>query len=237
MQWIPFTQWRELYGKKRPLQSPLYISHLLGTLVGDIVYANVMGTHMIVLNSSEAAEELLERRGNIYSERAYQHFMMEMIGWRENTVMLPFGPRLKDSRRLFAQKLGSATGLQELSYFAEVETREFGVLSFSPILSTVSLQRFRSLTAKIILDVAYGYQVKADDDDLVELIERALAEWSRATSPGAYLVDSFTWRKLPLEFNFRILSNQSKWNTCLHGSRGLFSKQRLSACAVTSTIL
>jgi hypothetical protein len=50
---------------------------------------------------------------------------MDMVGGRELTVLLPYGPRLKESRRLFAQTVGSADALREMSHNAEAEAREF----------------------------------------------------------------------------------------------------------------
>lgn len=38
---------------------------------GDVVHLNMMGQHMIFLNSPEAAVDLLEKRSNIYSDRIY----------------------------------------------------------------------------------------------------------------------------------------------------------------------
>lgn len=42
---------------------------------GDLVYANVLGTPFIVINSLDIAKELLEKRGNIYSGRFESHFL------------------------------------------------------------------------------------------------------------------------------------------------------------------
>jgi hypothetical protein len=35
----------------------------------DVVYADVMGSHIIILNSMKAARDLLEKRSSIYSDR------------------------------------------------------------------------------------------------------------------------------------------------------------------------
>ena len=39
----------------------------LGT--GDVIYLNLMGKSLVVLNSEEAARELLDKRSAIYSDR------------------------------------------------------------------------------------------------------------------------------------------------------------------------
>lgn len=41
----------------------------LVTIDSDIVHANSLGTHVIVLNSAKAVRELLEKRSSIYSDR------------------------------------------------------------------------------------------------------------------------------------------------------------------------
>lgn len=46
-------------------------------------------------------------------------------------------------------------------------------------------------TGSIILKIAYGYQVEADDDKLLGTVERAMEELSMGLIPGAFLVDSF----------------------------------------------
>lgn len=47
--YMTFTNWQQEYG--------------------DLVYANVLGTPFLIVNSLEIAKELLEKRGNIYSGR------------------------------------------------------------------------------------------------------------------------------------------------------------------------
>lgn len=39
---------------------------------GDIVYVNIVGTSIVILNSLESAEELLGKRANLYSSRPYK---------------------------------------------------------------------------------------------------------------------------------------------------------------------
>lgn len=45
-------------------------SSYLWTPGSDILYLNVLGTHMIVLNSTEAAKEILDKRASLYSDRS-----------------------------------------------------------------------------------------------------------------------------------------------------------------------
>ena len=46
-----------------------------GRKYGDVVYVNALGKHLIILNSAKAANELLEQRSAIYSDRPYLPMM------------------------------------------------------------------------------------------------------------------------------------------------------------------
>ena len=48
-----------------------------GKEFGDVVHVNALGRHIIILNSVQAAKELLERRSGIYSSRPYVPMLHE----------------------------------------------------------------------------------------------------------------------------------------------------------------
>ena len=56
--WITYADWAKRYG--------------------DVIHANVLGTHYIILNSLEAVEDLLEKRSAIYSDRPRLPMMNEL---------------------------------------------------------------------------------------------------------------------------------------------------------------
>ena len=49
------------------------------------------------------------------------------------------------------------------------------------------------LAASIVLDMTYGYQVTKGQDNLVELIEHAMDQYTKDAQPGAHLVDLIPW--------------------------------------------
>ncbi|CAA7261116.1 unnamed protein product [Cyclocybe aegerita] len=56
----------------------------------DILYLNFAGTDLIVLDTSEAANELLERRSSNYSGRARLTMLNELMGWDFNFGFMPY---------------------------------------------------------------------------------------------------------------------------------------------------
>ena len=65
-QWLKFTEWRKQYGQA-PLLS--HVTSLILTSSGNIIYLNVAGQSLVILNSQKVAADLLDRRAGIYSDR------------------------------------------------------------------------------------------------------------------------------------------------------------------------
>ena len=66
-EWVTYRKWSEQLGV-RSRRLPLVPAK--GALSGsDVIHVDVMGSHIIILNSMKAAKELLEKRSSIYSDR------------------------------------------------------------------------------------------------------------------------------------------------------------------------
>lgn len=64
--WVPFTKWGKQYG-----QLLIFLSRCSAETfgLGPVVYLNIAGQPIVVLNTLKAAGDLLDRRSNIYSDR------------------------------------------------------------------------------------------------------------------------------------------------------------------------
>jgi hypothetical protein len=65
-QWLTNAEWQGTYGTW-PASFPLVVPLIFG--VGDIIFLNVLRNPILVINSLEAAQDLLEKRSAIYSSR------------------------------------------------------------------------------------------------------------------------------------------------------------------------
>jgi hypothetical protein len=63
--WLPAQQWAKQHGKKVHRCNVLPIS----SCTGDVVYLHILGQGLVFLNSPEAAFNLLDKRGSIYSDK------------------------------------------------------------------------------------------------------------------------------------------------------------------------
>jgi cytochrome P450 len=60
----------------------------------DIVYFNVLGNHLVVLNSQHVAKEILDKRGAIYQDRP-RFVLFDVMGWGLTLTFMKYGPRFK----------------------------------------------------------------------------------------------------------------------------------------------
>ena len=61
------------------------------TIGSDIIYLNLAGNDVIILDSHEAVTELLEKRSSIYSDRPRMPMLGELMGFDFNFGFLPYG--------------------------------------------------------------------------------------------------------------------------------------------------
>ncbi|KAJ8688775.1 hypothetical protein PTI98_013526 [Pleurotus ostreatus] len=176
----------------------------------DIVHIDVMGTPTLILGSLQAAIDLLEIRGNIYSDRPRAVMAGELVGWARGLGYSqgPPSPRFRAFRRIFQSFIGPRAVHDPSLRLAMHEsclklTRR--ILEWHDGNPYELAGIVRESTASLILRVSYGYHVDGheikDPLNLVQIAEDAMHGFSRASEPGAYLVDSLPLLKyLPTWF-------------------------------------
>ncbi|KAG2353725.1 cytochrome P450, partial [Suillus spraguei] len=165
--WLTFAEWGRKYGA---------ISHI-----------EVLGQHIIVLNSVKSAVDMLDKKGTVYSDRPVLPMASELVGWKHSLGLLPYGDRFRQYRKNIHKIMGNRSALQVYHPVEEIETRRFLKRVF---LNPEQLQvHVRHTAGTIILGIAYGYEVKGNNDPLINLADRAMDQFSRSTAPGAFIVD------------------------------------------------
>lgn len=165
--WLTFTEWGKKYGG---------MSHI-----------EVLGQHIVVLNSFETAMEMLDNKSTIYSDRPILPVAGELIGWRNIMVLLPYGDRLRRHRKNFHSVIGTRAAMGVYNQVEEIETHRF----LKRLLTTPDqLQaHIRHTAGAVILRISHGYEAKENNDPFIELADRALYQWSCSTAPGAFIAD------------------------------------------------
>ncbi|CCM01268.1 uncharacterized protein FIBRA_03317 [Fibroporia radiculosa] len=166
--WKAFTQWAQVYG--------------------DVMHLSVMGRDFVVLSSPEAVSDLLEKRSAIYSDRPVMPMLGEMMGYNQLIPLSPYGAHHRDCRKLLVSGL-SPRNEPEYNMVQAAKTLEY----LPKILA--DSKRFRShircLVASTVFQITHGYGVANLDDPMTQLAEQTNDDFSRAATPGAFLVDAF----------------------------------------------
>lgn len=85
-QWLTYAKWGEVYGASlspniRWFRLLLVCTPAFHLFTGDVIYIYVFGNPILVLNSAEAVNDLLERRSGNYSSRPVRTMINELCGF------------------------------------------------------------------------------------------------------------------------------------------------------------
>ncbi|CAE6509163.1 unnamed protein product [Rhizoctonia solani] len=167
-------------------------------LNSDIISYSVMGTTIIVLNSSEAANDLLDKRSSIHSGRFTPHMMSspQLLNMKDFVAFMQTNDLWKKQRRV----MGARLGRHAVTAFRASQEKEVGrllarLLSFQkePVASERLNEEFYRTSSGIFLETVYGYELKDRDDPFFKDILNMNAILSQASMPTAFLVNAFPW--------------------------------------------
>jgi hypothetical protein len=74
---------------------------------------------MIILNSSKAAIDLLDKRSAIYSNRPILMMGGEIVGWNQTMALIQYGPRLREYRKFVGRLIGTRAGTEKFAPLME----------------------------------------------------------------------------------------------------------------------
>ncbi|THH18293.1 hypothetical protein EW146_g2666 [Bondarzewia mesenterica] len=149
-----------------------HMTHARASITGNIIYLYAFGNPIIVLNSGEAADDLLNKREWDRTSPC-RRCPMKLVA--ETSGSLP--KTLQFSRRITVPRHTISAGACA-SPESGSQPGKFYVLKPST-----------RLAAAIIMKISYGHDVAEDDDIYVTLAKRALHGFTRTGVYGTFLVD------------------------------------------------
>ncbi|KDQ25158.1 hypothetical protein PLEOSDRAFT_1057573 [Pleurotus ostreatus PC15] len=172
-QWVKYHEWSKKYNS-------------------DIIYLNVLGNPIVVLNSYKAANDLLGVRSTLYSDRPLSTMLNELLGWKTLLSFLPYGHAWRARRRAFWQEFNSERSTnhrpKQLWYSRDLLRR----LLEDPKRFLHHIDYTLSAT---IIAIAYGVDVQREDDPNVERAGKALVNLKDAAISGSFMVDILPFLK------------------------------------------
>ncbi|KAI6045800.1 cytochrome P450 [Pisolithus marmoratus] len=149
---------------------------------GSIMHLEVFGKHMIVLNSAQAANDLMDKRAAIYSHRPRMPMLTELVG--NSWVLSIISGEPHRERRSVAQRYF----LAQFKEWQRVQLESSRILLQNLLddpgnwASSVQLA-----VASSVLRICYGHQVTDANDVLLKIVQDAL----EVPRNHPYLVDVF----------------------------------------------
>ncbi|CRK19672.1 hypothetical protein BN1723_017802 [Verticillium longisporum] len=135
---------------------------------------------MICLNSRQAAEDLLERRGSNYCDRP-RFTLFEIMGWGLTLTFLRYGPRFSLHRRLF-QTTFSRTNVRKFEFIQQHEARKTvrNLLQDPADWKDITLL----MATSIIFRIAFGQEVVDKDSPYCAMSQAANYATTAGGTPG-----------------------------------------------------
>ncbi|KAH7882651.1 cytochrome P450 [Phlebopus sp. FC_14] len=185
---------------------------------GPIAHFTMLTRDVVILNTREVANELLDKRSALYADRPRQVMCGELMSWDRGIALCPAGPRHKKHRKLVNTTL-SPNASKRLWPVQERAARDFTL-----VLCRNNLQRpnglrdedksnfldlLRRSVGRNVVGIIFGSEVNAaasgrsitygltkpEIDDYIYHAEKAHELFTKTLSSFAYAVDWIPWLK------------------------------------------
>ncbi|KAH9888994.1 cytochrome P450 [Cubamyces lactineus] len=158
----------------------------LAATYGNVIYMTLLGQSVVVLETYEAAIELLEKRSANYSDRP-RSVMAELVGYSDWVfVLMPYGQKWRRHRRTIAHTFHPDT-LELAQPMLRDVTREL----LSRLLESPGefSEHIGFAFAQSMMRLVYGVKPMDRNDRLFQMAETIVHVGAAMSTPGAFLVD------------------------------------------------
>jgi len=153
---------------------------------GDVMTLRVMGLPIIIVNNRAAALEILEKRAAATAGRAHLIMADELCGLGPDPFRTNDWGLHKQFRRLFNSVLSS----RAIHAYGPTQTREMHRTALEILEAPPRYMEFiRRAVAAIAFKIAYGIDIKSNDDPMVKRVSLGLRVVEKVVVPGNFIVD------------------------------------------------
>ncbi|KAL0954546.1 hypothetical protein HGRIS_003512 [Hohenbuehelia grisea] len=161
------------------------VFHKWAQTYGDVLYVNALGRSMVILDSITAATDLLEKRSSNYSDRP-RFPVIELLGYDPNLVLMPYGDRFRKHRKIIHSNFTKRACLP----WRDLQKDSAYNLALSLLDNGENYDRlFSWFTTAVITKIAYGFDVKFEDDEYVQMAEHNGFVLNEPETAGGTVVD------------------------------------------------
>ncbi|KAF9445149.1 cytochrome P450 [Macrolepiota fuliginosa MF-IS2] len=168
----------------------------------EIIYLNMAGTSLVVLNTRRTASDLLEKRGSIYSSRMHSPMVHDLMGFTWLFAVMPNNDGWRTRRRLlqryfkFPVEDTHTISNVKLEWQKPHETKYINQL-LKKLVDTPELfmEHLIHMVGSVSLSTTFGLPILPDNDPYIKLSSTGAEGLKQATVPGAFFVDAFPFMK------------------------------------------
>jgi hypothetical protein len=185
---------------------------------GDVVCVDVLGRKIVILGSAAAVDDLMDKRGAIYSDRPMTP-MMQLYVWmftlpcvscllsrrmklEWSFVVLPYGELWRRKRKLMHSHVQQSVAHRYHPVQMNSARRLVHDLLAGGTDNGALPRAIRLNFAQMVIKTVYGIDVDSYESEYVALPEQVNADFSEVAIPGRFLVDV-----LPIRMFFLYRSN------------------------------
>ncbi|KAJ4270013.1 hypothetical protein NW762_001686 [Fusarium torreyae] len=151
----------------------------------DVIHVRSLGRSTVVLNSMQAARDILDKKGANFCDRP-RFTLLEVMGWGRTLTFLPFGERWQMHRKLLQTSFSNTNVRQWYELQINEARRTVCNMMNKPETWETSLRR---LAVAIVLQVSYGTEVPKDDDPYIKIANDAMYATGNGGVPANSVVD------------------------------------------------
>ncbi|KAF8874735.1 cytochrome P450 [Infundibulicybe gibba] len=172
--WLVFREWSKIYG--------------------DIMYLNICGISIIILDSTRRTTDMLGERSSIYSDRPHMPMLIDLMDYGWFFAFMPYGAGWRRHRRLFHKYFHP----NAVSKYHPAQSHATRIFLRRLLQSPEDLRgHIRHAFAAAIMKITYGISIKEENDPYVKIAEQTARGVAEAGSPGAFLAAD--WRTIGYE--------------------------------------
>ncbi|KAH9946329.1 cytochrome P450 [Epithele typhae] len=158
----------------------------------DIVRLTALGMNIVVTNTLEVTNELLDKRSSTYSDRPRMVMLGELCGFDWGLAFIHYGTPWKDSRKMAHHDFNASAVKKYRPQIAKSTNRLLLNIIQEPDRLTDNL---RQLAAMAIMSIAYDINVESLENQYIQIAEAVAECITRTTNAGSYVVDVLPFLK------------------------------------------
>ncbi|KAJ7128462.1 cytochrome P450 [Mycena epipterygia] len=174
--------------RQMPSTKAAHVFHEWAKTYGDVICLKTPGRTIIVLDSLQAAEDLLEKRSLNYSNRPEFH-LYKLFGWTSFVTTQEYGKKLNTLRQMHQSYLSRQKVIEHKPMqIQEARTLVKNLLTGDPDMYKSFLSRF---TTGIITQIIAGHKIESGDDRYLRRAKMVTESFNCAGPPAGTAIDFF----------------------------------------------